>query len=499
MTSVTSLDGNDIFAVARMFEQMNINELGDITETIPPELQIFDQNSSAYSSTNNAWKSWLKEFSSLVGLIDAYAYKSEANSTLVKKLPQTRMGQKQVDSAITTEKARIMKNDSFGKFMKSFKTQVNLLPVNVDFDSQTDGDDFTSSTEQISKFIEEVISDDNISVFFKSILLTEMRILLDDNMSDFSSKLTPATLSVYNTQFREPMLEAIDEKIQLNQVDMNEQVRVGIPEINQLKTTVNETLQSNVSSAIITELSSLKDAIPVINTLNEKLAINMIEWKQLVETGSINLEKSDDSDFDYEIESDTKEMIEILDKYRRDTKVYKDAYKELVRLQGRIYNLLTNQGGIEQVANTVPYVNIDTQKPIRFLATDYDAGDADDDDDDDEDDSEEEDSDVKKYHDSNIELLKKDGLYGDWVKEMKKEGEEDDPYVVGIKVTQADKFLQRIGIDSPEDFKKIRKPKLLEIGRDLNLQFANSIKIDSLRVKIVRRLRVDDEFIDFGD
>ena len=40
MNSVISLDGNDIFAVARMFEQMNINELGDITETIPPELQF---------------------------------------------------------------------------------------------------------------------------------------------------------------------------------------------------------------------------------------------------------------------------------------------------------------------------------------------------------------------------------------------------------------------------------------------------------------------------
>ena len=104
MNSVISLDGNDIFAVARMFEQMNINELGDITETIPPELQIFDQNSSAYASTNNSWKSWLKEFDSLVGLIDAYAYKSEANSTLVKKLSQTRMGQKQVESAITNEK-----------------------------------------------------------------------------------------------------------------------------------------------------------------------------------------------------------------------------------------------------------------------------------------------------------------------------------------------------------------------------------------------------------
>ena len=65
MNSVISLDGNDIFAVARMFEQININELGDITETIPPELQIFDQNSSAYASTNNTWKSWLKEFDSI--------------------------------------------------------------------------------------------------------------------------------------------------------------------------------------------------------------------------------------------------------------------------------------------------------------------------------------------------------------------------------------------------------------------------------------------------
>ena len=76
MNSVISLDGNDIYAVARMFEQMNINELGDITETIPDEIKMFDQNSSEYSSTNNAWKSWLKEFSSLVGLIDAYAYKT---------------------------------------------------------------------------------------------------------------------------------------------------------------------------------------------------------------------------------------------------------------------------------------------------------------------------------------------------------------------------------------------------------------------------------------
>lgn len=84
MNSVISLDGNDIFAVARMFEKMNINELGDITESIPDEIKIFDQNSSAYGSTNTAWKSWVKEFYSLVGLIDAYAYKSDANSALLK-------------------------------------------------------------------------------------------------------------------------------------------------------------------------------------------------------------------------------------------------------------------------------------------------------------------------------------------------------------------------------------------------------------------------------
>ena len=117
MNSVISLDGNDIYAVARMFEQMNINELGDITETIPDEIKIFDQNSSAYSSTNNAWKSWLKEFDSLTGLIDAYAYKSEANSTLVKKLPQTRMGQKQVESAIESEKKKMTTNENFITFM----------------------------------------------------------------------------------------------------------------------------------------------------------------------------------------------------------------------------------------------------------------------------------------------------------------------------------------------------------------------------------------------
>ena len=380
MNSVISLDGNDIFAVARMFEQMNINELGDITETIPPELQIFDQNSSAYSSTNNTWKSWLKEFDSLVGLIDAYAYKSEANSTLVKKLPQTRMSQKQVESAITNEKDRIMKIAKLDTAMKSFKLQVNLLPVNVDFDSRTAFEKLTSSTEQITTFLAELTTDDNTSVFFKSILLTEMRKLLVDNMRDFSTQLTPESSSVYDSQFADVILPKIDEKIQQNQIDMNEQVRVGIPEINQLKTTVNETLQSNLSSAIITELSSLKDAIPIINSLNEKLAINLVEWKQLVGTGSFNLEKSDDSDFNYKIESDTKEMIEILNKYKRDTKVYKDAFKELEKLQGQINNLLTNQGGVKQVANTVPYVNIDTQKPIRFLATDYDAGDDDSDD-----------------------------------------------------------------------------------------------------------------------
>ena len=167
MNSVISLDGNDIFAVARMFEQMNINELGDITETIPDEIKMFDQNSSAYSSTNNAWKSWLKEFNSLVGLIDAYAYKSEANSTLVKKLPQTRMGKKQVDSAITNEKDRIMKNAKFESVMKTFKLQVNLLPVNVDFDSQTAFEEYTSSTEQITTFLEEVITDENTNVFFR--------------------------------------------------------------------------------------------------------------------------------------------------------------------------------------------------------------------------------------------------------------------------------------------------------------------------------------------
>ena len=169
MNSVISLDGNDIYAVARMFEQMNINELGDITETIPDEIKIFDQNSSAYSSTNNAWKSWLKEFDSLVGLIDAYDYKSDANSALVKKLPQTRMSAKQVETAITNEKERIMKNANFEIFMKNFRVKVNLLPVNVDFDSQTAFDEYTSSNEQITRFLTDVITDNDTSVFFKSI------------------------------------------------------------------------------------------------------------------------------------------------------------------------------------------------------------------------------------------------------------------------------------------------------------------------------------------
>ena len=56
------------------------------------------------------------------------------------------MGQKQVESAITNEKDRIIKNANFDTAMKSFKLQVNLLPVNVDFDSLTAFEKLTSST-----------------------------------------------------------------------------------------------------------------------------------------------------------------------------------------------------------------------------------------------------------------------------------------------------------------------------------------------------------------
>jgi hypothetical protein len=496
MNSVISLDGNDIFAVARMFEKMNINELGDITESIPDEIKIFDQNSSAYGSTNTAWKSWVKEFYSLVGLIDAYAYKSDANSALKKKLPQTRMSKQQVNTAISNEREKVMKNENYANLMRNFKVQLNLLPIGVDFDSPTASEDLITNIENIASFLTDVSTDVNHNVFLISILLTEMKDMLDGKMDDYSEVLSDQSSSLYKEQFIDVILASIDEKIEENQNAMIEQVRTGIPEINQLKTTVNETLQSNLSSAIITELSSLKDAIPIINSLNEKLAINLVEWKQLVGTGSFNLEKSDDSDFNYKIESDTKEMIEILNKYKRDTKVYKDAFKELEKLQGQINNLLTNQGGVKQVANTVPYVNIDTQKPIRFLASDYDAGDAGDDDDSDDEDY----VSVEEYHRTNMEVLEEGGRYDDWVNSMKKEGKGDDPIDVGkVKTPNLERLLKRIGIGSLEEFNAISKNDLKGIARDLELDFGSKILINPLRVKILRRLLVDDKFINFND
>ena len=124
---------------------------------------MFDQNSSAYSSTNNAWKSWLKEFDSLVGLIDAYDYKSDANSALVKKLPQTRMSAKQVETAITNEKDRIMKNANFET--ATAKTQLRNVKIKI---AENNKGKYWNATSKYpvsqNEFITEFFDDDEDNI-----------------------------------------------------------------------------------------------------------------------------------------------------------------------------------------------------------------------------------------------------------------------------------------------------------------------------------------------
>ena len=50
-----------------------------------------------------------------------------------------------------------------------------------------------------------------------------------------------------------------------------------------------------------------------------------------------------------------------------------------------------------------------------------------------------------------------------------------------------------------KEFYAISKNDLKVIGNDLELDFESKILINPLRAKILRRLLVDDKFIDFND
>ena len=83
---------------------------------------------------------------------------------------------------------------------------------------------------------------------------------------------------------------------------------------------------------------------------------------------------------------------------------------------------------------------------------------------------------------------------------MKKEGKRDDPIDVRkLKSKEKERLLKRIGIGSMKEFYAISKNDLKGIARDLELDFGSKILINPLRVKILRRLLVDDKFIDFND
>ena len=514
MNSVISLDGNDIFAVARMFEQMNINELGDITETIPPELQIFDQNSSAYSSTNNSWKSWLKEFDSLVGLIDAYAYKSEVNSTTIKTKPQTRIGAKQIETMIGTQIDEVKKNQEFSKKFDEFRSaivsaggeDIAQTPFDETAGIGLGGENEQFQFEKSRKIINDFMSniDSFASPFEKLIFAQSLLEFLQEDIDEYAEDLRTNygddIGDFYIENFGSPVVKALNDAGEKYYSDAEKEIRSSTPEINELKSELNQRIQTEIASGMLTEYSSIKDATPVASNLIEILEKNLFNWRQLFQSGSLTLTKSEDSEYEFEIESDVDLMVSVLRTWKRDGKVFNSLVKKIERLAQLINGLITTDQGFEKIANTVGVANVDTEKPIRFLATDYeDDDDGDDDEDDDEFEFDDDDSDAKIYHDSNTELLKKDGNYNNWVKAMKKEGTKDDTYVGKINLSQTNKLLQRIGIESLDDFNKTKKPGLIEIGRDLNLQFANDIKVPSLRQKIFRRLRVDDKFIDFDD
>lgn len=498
MNSVISLDGNDIFAVARMFEQMNINELGDITETIPPEIQIFDQNSSAYSSTNNSWKSWLKEFDSLVGLIDAYAYKSEVNSTTIKTKPQTRIGVRQIDTMIKTQIDEVKQNQEFSKNFGEFRNAIadaggegiSQTPFDETAGTGLSGENEQFKFEKSRQIINDLMTNiDSIASPIVKIIYTEHLLkFLQDNMDEYAKELKRKydedIGDFYLENFGSPVVKELNEAGEKYYTQAEKEIRSSTPEINELKSELNQRIQTEIASGMLTEYSSIKDATPVASNLIEILEKNLFNWRQLFQSGSLTLTKSEDSEYEFEIESDVDLMLGILRNWKRDGKVFNSLVKKIERLALLINGLITTDQGFEKIANTVGVVNLETEKPIRFLATDYDGNDDDDD---------VEGTTIADYHNNVFDSLSKDSELGTKWKDVN--SKTDLRAVSRIATLKKNTLLGRIGYNE-ESFNVLTSDELIQIITDLKLTPKKDItqmNNGSLQNIILRRLLVDQQ------
>ena len=104
MFSVTNQDGNDIFSIARKYERMGIEEIGNF-EFIPIELRFLNENSVENRNVSGEFKLFVTKFNDLYKLVKQYEYKADINDIVSndKKLTID----EQFDTAVAVARSRL--------------------------------------------------------------------------------------------------------------------------------------------------------------------------------------------------------------------------------------------------------------------------------------------------------------------------------------------------------------------------------------------------------
>ena len=104
------------------------------------------------------------------------------------------------------------------------------------------------------------------------------------------------------------------------------------------KFSIQNLLNQEAASGVVSELNSLKEATPILSKLIEDIKINFDNWNELIISGSIQQKLS--TKFNYTIQDDMDEMLEIImTNPKRQFKTYEIIKEKIIELGSYVFKL----------------------------------------------------------------------------------------------------------------------------------------------------------------
>jgi hypothetical protein len=320
MFSVTNQDGNDIFSIARKYERMGIEEIGNF-EFIPIELRFLNENSVENRNVSGEFKLFVTKFNDLYGLVKQYEYKADINDIVSNDKKITI--DEQFDTAVAVTKTRLSVE------LEELQTRLTTLFKNKLKVSRT-----VAITNEKVQYINVSLATEMASMNSNNDIDNYvMRDLLESNLRKFISE--NISLSQKLDKIRANFNDNLSK-----QVDTNSNLKKAIIEKikSDSKFSIQNLLNQETASGIVSELNSLKEATPILSKLIEDIKINFDNWNELILSGSIQQKLS--TKFNYTIQDDMDEMVKIImTKPKRQFKTYEIIKEKIIELGSYVLKL----------------------------------------------------------------------------------------------------------------------------------------------------------------